>query len=79
MFNIAENLFSCQVELLEFVINMHERTVSLLGKQSVYYKSAPRLDRNTSSINPFQSNFSANRILPSSYLFWAAKKLVDYL
>jgi hypothetical protein len=30
-------------------------------------------------INPFQSNFSANRILPSSYLFWAGKRLVDYL
>jgi hypothetical protein len=29
--------------------------------------------------NPFQSNFSANRILPSSYLFWAVKSLVDYL
>jgi hypothetical protein len=29
--------------------------------------------------NPFQSNFSANRILPSSYLFWAGKRLVDYL
>jgi hypothetical protein len=29
--------------------------------------------------NPFQSNFSANRILPSSYLFWAVKRLVDYL
>jgi hypothetical protein len=24
-------------------------------------------------INPFQSNFSATRILPSSYLFWAGK------
>jgi hypothetical protein len=23
------------------------------------------------TINPFQSNFSATRILPSSYLFWA--------
>jgi hypothetical protein len=23
--------------------------------------------------NPVQSNFSANRILPSSYLFWAVK------
>jgi hypothetical protein len=31
------------------------------------------------SLNPFQSNFSANRILPSSYLFWAVKRLVDYL
>jgi hypothetical protein len=30
-------------------------------------------------INPFQSNFSANRILPSSYLFWEVKRLVDYL
>jgi hypothetical protein len=29
--------------------------------------------------NPFQSNFSANRILLSSYLFWAGKRLVDYL
>jgi hypothetical protein len=32
-----------------------------------------------SKINPFQSNFSATRILPSSYLFWAGKRLVDYL
>ena len=31
------------------------------------------------SINPFQSNFSANCILPSSYLLWAGKRLVDYL
>jgi hypothetical protein len=31
------------------------------------------------SFNPFQSNFSANRILPSSYLSWAGKRLVDYL
>jgi hypothetical protein len=31
------------------------------------------------SFNPFQSNFSATRILPSSYLFWAGKRLVDYL
>jgi hypothetical protein len=30
-------------------------------------------------INPFQSNFSATRILPSSYLFWAGKRLVGYL
>jgi hypothetical protein len=30
-------------------------------------------------INPFQSNFSATRILPCSYLFWAGKRLVDYL
>jgi len=30
-------------------------------------------------LNPFQSNFSANRILPSSNLFWAGKRLVDYL
>jgi hypothetical protein len=31
------------------------------------------------TVNPFQSNFSATRILPSSYLFWAGKRLVDYL
>jgi hypothetical protein len=31
------------------------------------------------SINTFQSNFSATCILPSSYLFWKGKRLVDYL
>jgi hypothetical protein len=31
------------------------------------------------SFNPFQSNFSATRILPSSYLYWVEKMLVDYL
>jgi hypothetical protein len=30
-------------------------------------------------VNPFQSNFSATRTLPSSYLFWAGKRLGDYL
>jgi hypothetical protein len=30
------------------------------------------------AFNPFQSNFSANRILRSSYLFWAGRRLVDY-
>ena len=30
-------------------------------------------------INPFKSSFSANRILPSSYLLWAGKRMVDYL
>jgi hypothetical protein len=30
-------------------------------------------------LNPFQSNFSATLILPSSYLFWAEKRLADYL
>ena len=30
-------------------------------------------------INPLQSNFCANRILPSSYLLWAGKRLVDCL
>jgi hypothetical protein len=29
--------------------------------------------------NSFQSNFSATRILPRSYLFWAGKWLVGYL
>jgi hypothetical protein len=31
------------------------------------------------ALNLFQSNFSATRILPSSYLFWMGKRLVDYL
>jgi hypothetical protein len=30
-------------------------------------------------MNPFHSNFSANHILPSCYLFWTVKWLVDYL
>jgi hypothetical protein len=30
-------------------------------------------------INPIQSNFSATRTLPSSYLFWVGKRFVDYL
>jgi hypothetical protein len=34
---------------------------------------------NIALLNPFQSNFSANHILHSSYLFWAVKRLVDYL
>jgi hypothetical protein len=29
--------------------------------------------------NLFRSNFSATRILPSSYLFWVGKRLVDYV
>jgi hypothetical protein len=29
--------------------------------------------------NPFLSHFSATRILSSFYLFWAGKRLVDYL
>jgi hypothetical protein len=32
----------------------------------------------TLAINSFQSNFSTTRILPSSYLFWAGKRLVGY-
>jgi hypothetical protein len=41
----------------------------------------PRIFNLTSCIhiNPFQSNFSTTHILPSSYLFWAGKRLVDYL
>jgi hypothetical protein len=30
-------------------------------------------------INPLHSSFSPNRILSSSYLVWAVKRLVDYL
>jgi hypothetical protein len=30
-------------------------------------------------LNPFQSNFSANRIFRSSYFLCAVKRLVDYL
>jgi hypothetical protein len=40
---------------------------------------SPAITSQAFYINPFQSNFSANRILPSDYLFWAGKRLVDYL
>jgi hypothetical protein len=44
------------------------------------YRDVDRLCQTSdSSINPFQSNFSDNRTLPSSYLFWVVKRLVDYL
>jgi hypothetical protein len=46
-----------------------------LPTASNYYKYLLVLQ----SFNPFQSNFSATRILPSSYLFWAGKRLMDYL
>jgi hypothetical protein len=42
----------------------------------MYRKGAA--DNVLQKISPFQSNFSANRILPNSYLFWAVKRLVDY-
>jgi hypothetical protein len=39
-----------------------------------------KLERKTNEyISHFQSNVYANRMLPSSYLFWAVKRLVDYL
>jgi hypothetical protein len=60
--------FSAQVEKeLQFFLN-------LCTEQSL-----TESDNTRYCINPFQSNFSANRILPSSYLFWAGKRLVDYL
>jgi hypothetical protein len=42
-------------------------------------KTTLRRHRLENYINAFQSNFSATRILPSSYLFWAGKRLVGYL
>jgi hypothetical protein len=39
----------------------------------------PILRMSGKRFNPFQTSFSATRILPSSYLFWAGKRLVDYL
>jgi hypothetical protein len=35
--------------------------------------SVIRKSRQTVNFSPFQSNFYANRILPSSHLFWAGK------
>jgi hypothetical protein len=42
------------------------------------FKPWPYIKKPT-GFNPFQSNFPANSILPSSYSFWAVKRLVDYL
>jgi hypothetical protein len=49
-----------------------QASVSLYSADKVMPMSAEFL-------NPFQSNFSATHILPSSFLFWAGKRLVDYL
>jgi hypothetical protein len=39
------------------------------------WSTCPTISEAMSNINPFQSNFSANRILPSSYLFWVVKEV----
>jgi hypothetical protein len=54
--------------LREFLITCAKVTELMKWKHLNKYK-----------INPFQSKFSATCILPSSYLFWAGKRLVDYL
>ena len=52
----------------------------LLEAQILQYQQyQPFPHKCRANINPFQSNFSANHILPSSYLMWAGKRLVDYL
>jgi hypothetical protein len=54
------------------------RSVERFRRQAEGSDTALSVHRVTTS-NPFLSNFFANRILPSSYLFWAVKRLVDYL
>jgi hypothetical protein len=58
----------------KFKTNAHSKDQSHLNRDAT-----PCLNRDMFNINPFQSNFSANRILPSSYLFWAVKRMMDYL
>jgi len=65
--------------------SMHSSVQLKIPQRKLYIKQA-RNDKYTHlrqfsafSFNPFQSTFSANRILPSSYLLWAGKRLVDYL
>jgi hypothetical protein len=50
------------------------------GHVASYRKDKLAQPRNSCvRFNHFQSNFSATRILPNSYLFWAGKRLVGYL
>jgi hypothetical protein len=56
---------------------MHRNNVTWRGWHVKGWYSSE--DKGDGYLNPFQSNFFANRILPSFYLFWAVKRLVDYL
>jgi hypothetical protein len=53
--------------LFLFLVNITFDMVDYINK--VWSSSCTR-------INPFQSNLFANHILPSSYLFWAGKRLL---
>jgi hypothetical protein len=73
MQNVQQSLFHKHAEC--FVLYSTSHSSYFLTLAGIVY-----VKRKNISVNPFQSNFSANCILPSSYLFWGGgQRLVDYL
>jgi hypothetical protein len=58
-----------------FIVNLNNSFVRILG-YALKLNNDVALPNTLTLSNPF---FFANRILPSSYLFWAVKRSVDYL
>jgi hypothetical protein len=49
------------------------------GVHEIKYSKSEEGINHTCVLTLPKSNFSVNRLLPSSNLFWAVKRLVDYL
>jgi hypothetical protein len=76
----------CQITIIRYRINcfillsafLHclYKAATAVGTWNEMYRPGPSnfLENYRSEINPFQSKFSANRILPSSYLFFGRKR-----
>jgi hypothetical protein len=79
------SLLFCSLNLARCRYRMQNRTSNhypnVVGKAVPSHpKTYPfQPSKSLRTFNPFQSNFSATRILPSCYLFWAGKRLMGYL
>jgi hypothetical protein len=76
---IVQVIKSRRIRLAGHVARMGERRGTyrvLVGKPEGKIPLGRPRRRWEDNINPFQSNFSATCMLPSSYLFWAGKRLV---
>jgi hypothetical protein len=66
------NVISDGITILYFTVHMYTQYISHLALNFFPLPDIIMLSVLT-TVNPFQSNFSANCILPSSYLFWVVK------
>jgi hypothetical protein len=73
--NLSVSFVSCEVVMNVVIVLMYCYCLLYIFK----LRGSQTFSLAYHVINPFQSNFPANRILPSSYLFWAGKRLMDYL